>query len=118
EANNEQTDSDSILNNGDLENSDEELQDLNQGTEKHSLGKGSLVKGNVTKIEAKHALVDVGYKVDGIVPISELSSLHIDKVSDVPSEGDEIELKITKISEDELVLSKKEILADKAWEDL
>lgn len=79
---------------------------------------GDVVTGTVTKIEDKHALVDVGFKVDGILPISELSSLHIEKVSDILSEGDELSLKVTKINDDELVLSKREVDADRAWEDL
>ncbi|WP_077616457.1 30S ribosomal protein S1 [Caenibacillus caldisaponilyticus] len=79
---------------------------------------GDVITGKVTKIEDKHALVDVGYKVDGILPISELSSLHVDKVSDVLSEGDEVTVKVTKLNDDELVLSKKEVDADRAWDDL
>ncbi|MTT31260.1 30S ribosomal protein S1 [Terrilactibacillus sp. BCM23-1] len=74
-----------------------------------------VVTGKVTKVEEKHALVDVGYKVDGILPISELSSLHIDKVSDVLNEGDEVTVKVTKLVDEELVLSKKEVDADSAW---
>ncbi|HET7578570.1 MAG TPA: 30S ribosomal protein S1 [Bacillales bacterium] len=83
-----------------------------------SFSVGESVTGTVTKIEDKHALVDVGFKVDGIVPISELSSLHIEKVGDVLSEGDEVELKVIRVSEDELVLSKKAVAADQAWDDL
>ncbi|GGE38622.1 30S ribosomal protein S1 [Pullulanibacillus camelliae] len=79
---------------------------------------GDVVTGTVTKVEEKHALVDVNYKIDGILPISELSSLHIEKVSDAISVGDELTLKVTKINEEELVLSKKEVDADQAWDDL
>src|SRR5690625_4967234 len=77
-------------------------EEMNNEVEAKNFSVGDLTKGTVTKIEDKHALVDVGFKVDGIVPISELSSLHIDKVSDILSEGDELELKVTKVSEDEL----------------
>lgn len=83
-----------------------------------ALSIGDVVSGKVTKIEEKHALVGVGYKVDGILPISELSSLHVEKVSDLLSVGDDVTLKVTKLSDEELVLSKKEVDADKAWEDL
>ncbi|RYM05383.1 30S ribosomal protein S1 [Sporolactobacillus sp. THM7-7] len=79
---------------------------------------GDVVNGKVTKVEEKHALVDVGYKVDGILPISELSSLHVDKVMDVLHEGDEVTVKVTKLQDDELVLSKREVDADRAWGDL
>ncbi|SDI29292.1 30S ribosomal protein S1 [Natribacillus halophilus] len=77
-----------------------------------------IVSGKVTKVEEKQAFVDAGYKVDGIIPISEISSLHVEKVSDVLSEGDEVELKVNKVEDDELVLSLRGARADKAWESL
>lgn len=79
---------------------------------------GDIVTGKVLKVEEKQVLVDVGYKVDGIVPISELSSLHIEKASDVVSDGDELTLLVKKVEDDEIVLSKRAVDADKAWDDL
>jgi len=90
----------------------------NEMTAFNALSVGDVVTGKVTKIEEKHALVDVGYKVDGILPISEISSLHIEKVSDALTIGDEVTLKVTKINDDELVLSKREVDADHAWGEL
>lgn len=83
-----------------------------------SVQEGDVVTGKVTNVQEKHALVDIGYKVDAILPISELSSLHIEKVGDMLSEGDELQVKVTKLSEDEVVVSKREVEAEKAWEDL
>ena len=57
---------------------------------------GDIVTGKVVKIEEKQVLVDVGYKVEGIVPISELSSLHVEKASDAVSEGDELTFRLRK----------------------
>ncbi|MGP4082184.1 30S ribosomal protein S1 [Pseudalkalibacillus sp. R45] len=79
---------------------------------------GDIVEGTVTKVEEKHALIDAGYKMDGILPISELSSLHVEKVSDVLSDGDTLTLKVIKLTEEELVLSKRAISAEKAWSEL
>ncbi|MCF6408245.1 30S ribosomal protein S1 [Pseudalkalibacillus salsuginis] len=79
---------------------------------------GDIVEGTVTKVEEKHALIDAGYKLDGILPISELSSLHVEKVSDVLSDGDTLTLKVIKLTEEELVLSKRAISAEKAWSEL
>ncbi|MFC7060468.1 30S ribosomal protein S1 [Halobacillus seohaensis] len=79
---------------------------------------GDIVTGKVVKIEEKQVLVDVGYKVEGIVPISELSSLHVEKASDVVNEGDEITLQVKKVEDDEIVLSKRAVDADQAWQDL
>ncbi|MCP3030680.1 30S ribosomal protein S1 [Halobacillus sp. A1] len=79
---------------------------------------GDIVTGKVVKIEEKQVLVDVGYKVEGIVPISELSSLHVEKASDVVNEGDELTLQVKKVEDDEIVLSKRAVDADQAWQDL
>ncbi|MFB4163436.1 30S ribosomal protein S1 [Alteribacillus sp. JSM 102045] len=82
------------------------------------LNVGDLVTGKVTKVEDKQAYADAGYKVDAVIPISELSSLHVEKVSDVLQEGDELELKVIKLDDDELVLSRRAALADRAWGEL
>ncbi|WP_251554183.1 30S ribosomal protein S1 [Neobacillus muris] len=80
---------------------------------------GDKVTGQVTKVEEKQVLVDIqGSKLDGIIPISELSSLHIEKASDVVSEGDELELSVVKVEEEALVLSKRKVDAEKAWDSL
>ncbi|WP_096434848.1 30S ribosomal protein S1 [Alteribacter populi] len=90
----------------------------NEMADVKSFAAGEIVTGTVTKVEEKQAFVNVGYKMDGVVPISELSSLHVEKVSDVLNEGDEVELKVTKATDDELVLSKRAVAAEKAWEDM
>ena len=90
----------------------------NEVSEMKSFSVGDIVTGKVTKVEDKQAFVDVGFKVDGIIPISELSSLHIETVSDVLAVDDELELKIQKVTDDELVLSKRAVSAEKAWERL
>src|SRR5699024_1695361 len=87
--------------------------------EVREFSEGDKVKGTVTKIEEKQVLVDIeNSKVDGIIPISELSSLHIEKASDAVSEGQELELVVTKVEEELLVLSKRKVDAEKAWESL
>ncbi len=40
---------------------------------------GDVVTGTVTKVEEKQVLVNVGYKTDGVIPISELANVHIEK---------------------------------------
>ncbi len=94
------------------------MEDMN-GIEVKNLEIGERVQGTVTKVEEKQVLVDVqDSKVDGIIPISELSSLHIETASDVVSEGDVLELIVTKVEEELLVLSKRKVDAEKAWEDM
>jgi len=95
------------------------MDEMNQEMENMpNLTVGEIVTGKVVKVEDKQVLVDVGYKVDGIVPISEISSLHVEKAADVVSEGDELTLKVKKVEDDEVVLSKRAVDADAAWEDL
>ncbi len=79
---------------------------------------GEIVTGKVVKVEDKQVLVDIGWKTDGIVPISELSSLHIDSAGEVVSINDELTLKIKKISDDEIILSKQAVDTEQAWLDL
>jgi small subunit ribosomal protein S1 len=93
-------------------------EELNQ-VEVRSFEIGDKVTGQVTKVEEKQVLVDIqASKLDGIIPISELSSLHIEKASDAVSEGDELELEVLKVEEDAIILSKKKVDAEKAWESL
>lgn len=79
---------------------------------------GEVVTGKVTKVEDKITFVNVGYKVDGVIPISELESIHIEKASESVAVGDELKLKVLKVSDDEIVLSKRAVSAELAWESL
>lgn len=80
---------------------------------------GDLVKATIAQVDEKSAIVTIeGAPFDGIVPISELSSLHIEKASDAVSVGDELELMITKVEEGNFVLSKRKVDAQQAWEKL
>ncbi|QQP81035.1 30S ribosomal protein S1 [Bacillus sp. TK-2] len=79
---------------------------------------GDVVTGSVTKVEEKQVLVNVGYKTDGVIPISELANVHIEKASDVVELDQTLELKIIKLEEDDLVLSKRAVDAEKAWIEL
>ncbi len=84
----------------------------------HVLEVGATVTGTVVKLEEKQVLVDIGYKTEGILPISELSTLHVEATTDVLSEGEEVTLKVKKIDDDEVVLSKKAVDAEQSWEEL
>lgn len=80
---------------------------------------GDRVTGKVTKIEDKSVLVEItGAPFDGVIPISELSSLHVEKASDAVQVGDELELIITKVEDENYVLSKRKVDAENAWDSL
>ncbi|MGG1659626.1 30S ribosomal protein S1 [Brevibacillus sp. NRS-1366] len=89
-------------------------------TDATTVSVGDVVKATVTKVEDKQALVDVGYKYDGLIPISELSPLHVEKVSDEVAVGDTFEVKIIKLNDEkeELVVSKKAVAMESSWADL
>lgn len=77
---------------------------------------GDRVTGKVVKIEDKSVTVEIPEApFDGVIPISEVSSLHIEKASDAVAEGDVLQLKIIKVEEENYVLSKRLIDADDAW---
>ncbi|MBY7143477.1 30S ribosomal protein S1 [Virgibacillus sp. NKC19-3] len=92
------------------------MSETNNALEEVEVGK--TLTGTVIKVEEKQILVDIGYKTEGIVPIGELSNLHVESTNDVVKEGDTITLKVIKMDDDEVILSKKAIDADNAWDDL
>ncbi|UED72730.1 30S ribosomal protein S1 [Brevibacillus sp. DP1.3A] len=89
-------------------------------TDATTISVGDVVKATVTKVEDKQALVDLGYKYDGLIPISELSPLHVEKVSDVVAVGDTFEVRVIKLNDEkeELVVSKKAVAMESSWSDL
>lgn len=94
------------------------VEDMNQ-VEVSNFEVGDKVKGQVTKVEEKQVLVNIeNSKLDGIIPISELSSLHVEKASDAVAEGDDLDLEVIKVEEEALILSKRKVDAEKAWDDL
>ena len=93
-------------------------EELNLGLDQ-KFKEGDIVKGVAAKVEDKAVTVSIeGAPFDGIVPISELSSLHIEKASDLVSVGDEMQLIITKVEEENYVLSKRKVDALHAWDKL
>ncbi len=85
-----------------------------------SLKKGDTVKGTIVKIEDNQAYVSIGYKYDGVIPIRELSSVHLDNAADAVQVGQEVETKVVSIDDEKerLVLSKRAIDSENAWEEL
>ncbi|SCW27792.1 small subunit ribosomal protein S1 [Paenibacillus tianmuensis] len=82
--------------------------------------KGDIVTGKVIKVDADQAVVDVGYKYDGTVPVRELSSVQLDNAEEIVQVGQDVELKVLTIDDnkEKLVLSKRAIDSEKSWEKL
>lgn len=79
---------------------------------------GDEVTGTVVKIEDKQALIDFGYKTEGILPIGEISNKHIEKITDVLHEDEEVTLLVKKVEDEEVVLSKRAVDNEKTWKEL
>lgn len=103
------------------------IQETEQGSDDNAdltnvltLKKGSTVKGKIVKVDNDQAYVDIGYKYDGIIPIRELSSVQLNNASDAVQIGQEVELKVLSINDgkEQLLLSKRVIDSEKAWDDL
>ncbi len=59
--------------------------------------KGSIVKGIVTSVDAKGAVVNLGADIEGYLRASELSRDRVEDARSVLKDGDEVEAKITTI---------------------
>ena len=75
---------------------------------------GSLVKGEVTKITAFGAFIQLENGIEGLVHVTELSDQSFGKVDDIVSVGDQIIVKVNKIDPEhkKIALSIKDYLVD------
>lgn len=67
---------------------------------------GAVVKGTIVEIKGDIALINFGYKTEGVAQMSELENAKV---------GDEVELSIIKMNNDGVFLSKKAINAKGDW---
>lgn len=91
-----------------------------QSLESEKLYNGKRVKGIVTTIAPNEVHVDIGAKQAGIVPADELTDDPSQATSDVVSKGDEIELVVLKVNDQEgiVTLSKKRCDAVAGFEEI
>ena len=78
---------------------------------------GQVVTGTVVRVDKDEVLVDVGYKSEGVIPVSELSIRRSVNPADEVGIGDQIDaLVMTKEdAEGRLILSKKRARFEMAW---
>ena len=72
---------------------------------------GSIVKGKILEVQPQVILVDIGYKSEGAIPVSEFEDEEI-------SVGDEIEVLLERLENDEgmVVLSKEKAAHKQNWD--
>lgn len=78
---------------------------------------GSYVHGRVVRVDKEGVMVDVGYKSDGMIRLSELSHRYVTDPNEVVKVGDEIDCVVVKMDDSEgtLQLSKKRADMESAW---
>lgn len=79
------------------------------------LAVGKVLKGTVERITEFGAFVRIGAHVEGLIHISELSHYHTSKVEEVVNVGDEVTVKIIKLSGKKISLSIR-ALQEKPWD--
>ena len=81
---------------------------------------GEKVKGTVAALNNTEIIVDVGTKHTGYVPLSELTDDPSKKPADLVKVGDELDLIVTKINDQEgiVTLSKKKVDEQKGFEEI
>ena len=79
-----------------------------------NVSEGQIVRGKVISIHGQEAIVDIGYKSEGILKLEELNEPTAIKV------GDEIEALFESLDEESgmVVLSKRKAERQKCWDDL
>src|SRR5437773_876111 len=84
------------------------------------INEGQVVHGTVVRVDKDEVLVDIGYKSEGVIPVSELSIRRSVNPADEVSLGDEIDaLVLTKEdAEGRLILSKKRARFELAWKNI
>jgi len=73
---------------------------------------GSIVKGRILEIRNREVLVDIGYKSEGVIPLSEFDD------ADDLQVGDEVEVLLCRLENDEgtVILSKEKAAYRQNWE--
>jgi small subunit ribosomal protein S1 len=82
-----------------------------------TINEGEVVHGQVVRVDKDEVLVDIGYKSEGVIPVSELSIRRSVNPQDEVQVGEEIDaLVLTKEdAEGRLILSKKRARFELAW---
>jgi len=78
---------------------------------------GDMVEGTIVSVDAEGAMVDVGYKSEGLIPTRELSIRNNVDPKDVVAVGDNVEAVVLDMEDDEgrMILSKKRAMYERAW---
>ncbi len=81
---------------------------------------GQVIKGKIVSFNDSEVCVNIGYKSDGFIHLSEFELAEGQSAADVLHEGDEIEVEVVKVNDGEgnVLLSKKNIEVRRNWDEL
>ena len=96
------------------------FEEMLNASEEKRVHAGSIVKGIVTSISANEIQVDIGAKQTGFVKLSELSDDSSAKVEDLVKVGDELDLIVEKVMDQDgiIQLSRKKLASRKGMEEI
>lgn len=102
----------------DVTNQEHEKRQMEEALSVKELRKGDVVRGTVVQVGDDEILVDVGGKSEGVVPLREISCCDIRSPKDMFKVGDELEVAVIRVQDDEgkILLSKRKADAEKAWD--
>jgi len=88
------------------------MQELLAKNPSREFREGSIVKGHILELRNREVLVDIGYKSEGVIPLSEF-----DDVDDLQV-GDEVEVLLCRLENDEgmVILSKERAAYKQNWD--
>ena len=81
---------------------------------------GDILHGKIVQVADDHVLVDVGYKSEGVIPLSELTYRRVQSAGEIAGLDEEIDAMVLSVEGEEgsLRLSKRRADEAKVWEDL
>ncbi|MGE5405817.1 MAG: bifunctional 4-hydroxy-3-methylbut-2-enyl diphosphate reductase/30S ribosomal protein S1 [Candidatus Saccharibacteria bacterium] len=84
-----------------------------------SVERGTILKGVIIQVTDNEAMVDVGGKSEGVIPLRELSVRDIDSAKEIVKVGDEVNVMILRWDDDgTIVVSKRRVDQEKALDTL
>ncbi|WP_027340263.1 bifunctional 4-hydroxy-3-methylbut-2-enyl diphosphate reductase/30S ribosomal protein S1 [Halonatronum saccharophilum] len=92
-------------------------EEVQENFEAVELSKNEVISGKVEQVNSDGAYVNIGTKTEGFVPANEVSDAG-KEVSEVLSVGDEVNLLVLEVEDEEgkAILSKKRVDREQAWE--
>jgi len=83
-------------------------------------GRGEVVTGTAVQVTKDYVVVNLGCKKDGMLPVEEVTLEEGQSLTDMFSEGDEVQAKVVKTDDGDgnILLSKKRLQSGENWEEI